>query len=71
MHPAITITVPGFMFRLSSPRPPITRCSAWSRMAHVFTRITSAPSGPSAASYPCAARLPYMSSESLTFIWQP
>ena len=49
MHPATPTTVPGFMARLSSPRRPITRCSAWSRIAQELRRMTSARFGVSTA----------------------
>ena len=50
MQPVTPRIVSFFMKRRSSPSRPITRCSALSRMAHVFTRMTSAPSGPSTIS---------------------
>ena len=73
MHPVTPITTSGFVSRScwSWPTRPITRCSAWSRMAQVFTRITSASSADAAGAYPCSARMPAISSLSLMFIWQP
>ncbi len=71
MQPVTPSTAPGLRSRRSSPRRPITRCSAFSRMAQVFTSTTSAPCGACTGSYPSERSLPYISSESLTFIWQP
>src|SRR5207247_313242 len=52
MQPTTPSTSPGRLCRLSSPSRPSTRCSAWSRTAHVFTSITSAASGSSVRTYP-------------------
>ena len=46
------------------PTRPYTRCSALSRMAHVFTRITSASSGESVAVYPLRPSNPMIKSVS-------
>ena len=71
MHPVTPMSAPSRRYCCSCPTRPMTRCSAWSRMAQVFTRMTSASSGLSVATNPCSARMPAISSLSLMFIWQP
>ncbi len=71
MQPTTPSTSPGRLWRCSSPIRPITRCSALSRTAQVFTSMTSASAGSSARVNPARPSTPNMSSESATFIWQP
>ncbi len=71
MHPTTPSTSPARLCLCSSPIRPITRCSALSRTAQVFTSITSASAGSSARTYPSRPSSPKSSSESATFIWQP
>jgi hypothetical protein len=47
------------------------RLSADSRIEHVLKRIRSASSRVSACSYPSVSSMPFMRSESCSFIWHP
>ena len=57
--------------RLASPRWPTSRVSAFSRIEHVLNRIRSAPSRAGASAYPSDSSIPFMRSESCSFIWHP
>ena len=70
MQPVTPSTSQGrsLLSPLSWPTRPSTRSSAFSRMAQVLTRITSASSGPSRISKPSLSSAPSMSSLSEMFI---
>src|SRR5207253_4623372 len=57
--------------RFASPRCPISRLSAFSRIEHVLKRIRSAWSRSGASLYPSDSSMPFMRSESCSFIWHP
>ena len=47
------------------------RSSAFSRIEHVLKRIRSASSRSGTSEYPSDSSMPFMRSESCSFIWQP
>src|SRR6478752_5030231 len=57
--------------RLASPRWATNRLSADSRIEQVLNRIRSASARPCASSYPSDSSMPFMRSESCSFIWHP
>ena len=59
------------MSRLASPRCAMKRLSADSRIEQVLNRIRSAPSRSGACAYPSDSSIPFMRSESCSFIWHP
>ena len=73
MQPSIPMRTPGSrsLCGNSWASRPTTRSSACSRIAQVFTRITSASDGDRTSAYPCRASWPSTSSLSARFIWQP
>src|SRR3954462_11694470 len=57
--------------RLASPRCPSSRLSAFSRIEQVLKRIRSAAARSSASAYPIDSSMPFIRSESCSFIWHP
>jgi hypothetical protein len=57
--------------RLASPRWAVKRLSAVSRIEHVLKRIRSASSRLGASPYPSDSSIPFIRSESCSFIWHP
>src|SRR5829696_7785194 len=57
--------------RFASPRCPASRLSAFSRIEHVLNRIRSAPARSPASLYPSDSSIPFIRSESCSFIWHP
>src|SRR5215213_11656191 len=57
--------------RLASPRWPTRRLSAFSRIEQVLNRIRSAPARSPASLYPSDSSIPFIRSESCSFIWHP
>ena len=47
------------------------RSSAFSRIEQVLKRMRSAPSASGASAYPSDSSMPFMRSESCSFIWHP
>src|SRR3954454_15997441 len=72
-QPPIPITRSGssVFSRLASPRWPTRRLSAFSRIEQVLKRIRSAPARSPASLYPSDSSMPFMRSESCSFIWHP
>ena len=76
MHPSTPTTgFSDFFLRFRSDLKYASLCqilaSAFSRIAHVFTRITSASCMSSVSSYPPSLSTESITSESFTFIWHP
>src|SRR3954468_18099803 len=72
-QPPTPTTRSGFsdFSRLASPRCPMRRLSAFSRIEQVLKRIRSASPRSAASRYPSDSSMPFMRSESCSFIWQP
>src|SRR4051812_34068394 len=56
---------------LASPRWATKRSSAFSRIEQVLKRIRSASAASAASAYPSDSSMPFMRSESCSFIWHP
>src|SRR3954447_1158958 len=55
----------------ASPRWATNRSSAFSRIEHVLKRMRSASARASASAYPSDSSMPFIRSESCSFIWHP
>ncbi len=72
-QPPTPTTLSGFSLfsRFAWPRLPMKRLSADSRIEQVLNRIRSASSRSATSSYPSDSSMPFMRSESCSFIWHP